>query len=87
MSFLEVKNPNKTENHMIINAPQNQCLLNLVLLKSISTNTPERKVKPENINDAIPKPRWIKTSLNQAPTLLSLFCVSTSLVVNSDKAL
>ena len=48
---------------------------------------PDKKNKPENINDAIPKPLLIKKSLVQAPNLFNQFCVFTSLDAISESVL
>ena len=71
----------------MINIPQNQCFLNLVLLSPVSMYTPERKINPEKMKDAIPNPRRMKKSLNHAPNLLAQFSVLTSLEVKLSKAL
>src|SRR5690606_600432 len=83
MSCFSVKKPKKIASQITISVPQNQCLRNFFVLELVSTNTPERKISPANIKEAIPKPRCIKKSLNQAPVLLSQFCGFTSLEVNS----
>src|SRR5690554_4057608 len=85
ISRCSVKKPKSMENHIIIRRPQNQCLPNFFKLELVSTKTPEIKISPANIKEAIPKPRSIKRSLIQAPVLLSQFSGFTSLDVNSVK--
>src|SRR5688572_16411693 len=87
ISNFSVKKPKKIASQITISVPQNQCLRNFFVLELVSTNTPERKISPANIKEAIPKPRCIKKSLNQAPVLLSQFCGFTSLEVNSVRVL
>ena len=62
--------------------PQNQCLVNLALLESNKTNSPDIKVKKQIIYDDIPNPLCKNKSDKKAPTLLIQFSGLTSLFVN-----